>query len=265
MIKYAFIIPYRNREMHKHFFDIYMKYLLEDMDHNDYEIVFSHQKNNLPFNRGGMKNCGFLYIKQKYPDTYKDITFIFNDIDTVPYKKNLLNYDLNGNEIKHFFGFDFCLGGIFSIKGRDFERINGFPSLWSWGWEDTIIYERAIHAGINVNRDQFYKYGDSHILHFADDLCKRVSMRNKEAYENKMIVDGLSDMKNLNFKFNAETNMLDVKHMECSYLPLDNSEVSLVVKSSKSQENPIQPILHNPNNTMNFMLGKHKRTHVKIV
>ena len=150
---------------------------------------------------------------------------------------------------------------------RFFEKINGFPSLWSWGWEDTIIYERAIRAGIHVNRNQFYKYGDSHILHFADDLCKRVSMRNKEAYENRMIIDGLSDIKNLNMKFNIETNMLDIKHMECSYLPLDNTEVSLVVKSSKTiNSNPVhQRPLPNPNNTMNFMLGKHKRTRVKIL
>lgn len=258
MPKYVFIIPYRNREMHKHFFDKYMSYILEDL--NDYEIVFSHQKNNLPFNRGGMKNCGFLYIKQKYPESYRDIIFIFNDIDTVPYKKNLLDYNVRDGEIKHYFGFDFCLGGIFAIKGKDFERINGFPSLWSWGWEDTVIYERALQSNINVNRDQYYNFGDSHILHFADDLCKKVSMKNKSDYQNKKIIDGLSNIKNLIFEFNTETNMLDVKHMECSYLPFDNTEINLRLKGieDKKTTNTIKQA----NN--NFMLGKSKRTSVRI-
>ena len=238
-MKYIFIIPYRNREKQKHFFEKYMTYLLEDYDPNTYEIIYSHQNNDLPFNRGGMKNCGFLYAKEKYPDTYKGIIFIFNDIDTLPYKKGLLNYDLEQNEIKHYYGFDFCLGGITAIRGSDFEKINGFPSFWYWGWEDTVIYERAKEHGIKINRDNFYRFSDPNILHLMDGVNRTISMNMYEKYKNKTINDGLSTLKNIRYKMNE---LLDVDHFDCSYHPLDDSiksfnlKTTKVVNESKSQK-----------------------------
>ena len=228
-MKYIFIIPYRDREKQKHFFDKYIKYLLEDYAPDSYEIIFAHQKNDLPFNRGGMKNCGFLYVKEKYPDTYKNLIFIFNDIDTLPYKKNILNFDLEENEIKHFYGFDFCLGGITAIRGSDFEKINGFPSFWYWGWEDTVIYERAKDANIKINRDNFYRFGDSNILHLMDGFNKRYSSNMYEKYKNKTITDGLSSLKNVNYKMNE---LLDITDFECEYNPIDKSLKILTLKNN---------------------------------
>jgi hypothetical protein len=246
MIQTIFIIPYRNREHQKHFFDHYMTYLLEDTDPSTYEIVFAHQNNNLPFNRGALKNIGFLYAKEKYPN-YKDIVFVFNDIDTLPYKKGLLDYTLQKNEIKHYYGFKFCLGGIFAIRGEDFERINGFPSFWYWGWEDTVIYERAISAHLYVNRSQYYEYGDTSILHLLDGVYKDVSMKTREMYNNKMVVDGLSTLSQIVYQ---KREMLDIESFTCSYSPEDNSVVQLKLKTKEKKENGKRkstiPIRHAP-------------------
>jgi len=110
--KIIFIVPYRNRAPHLVHFKIYMKYILSDIPENDYEIYFIHQVDTRPFNRGAMKNIGFLVMKDKYPNNYKDITFVFNDIDNMPCEKNLLDYKTSTGTVKHFFGFDWTLGGI---------------------------------------------------------------------------------------------------------------------------------------------------------
>jgi hypothetical protein len=237
MIKYIFIVPYRNREQQKHFFIKYMNYLLEDYDKNTYEIIFAHQNNDLQFNRGAMKNIGFLYAKQKY-DYYKDIIFIFNDVDTLPHTKNLLDYNLGDNEIKHYYGFYFTLGGIFAIKGKDFERINGFPNFWGWGYEDNVILKRALNYKININRSNFYEIGNHNILHLIDEFSKNISVKAQNDYANNNISDGLNTLSNLNYVYNE--SMLDVNTFTCSYSPYEKIiNTSLFLKKNQKIPNPI--------------------------
>ena len=136
----VFIVPYRNRVQHKFFFSKYMSFILEDQD--DYEIYFSHQCDARTFNRGGTKDIGFLAIKEKYPQHYKNITFIFNDIDTIPFNK-IFDYQTTHGVVKHHYGFKYALGGIVVMKGADFEKINGFPCFWGWGMEDNALQKRC--------------------------------------------------------------------------------------------------------------------------
>lgn len=240
MLQYIFVIPYRDREHHKFFFQNYMKYLLEDYDPSTYEVIFCLQNNDLPFNRGGMKNCGFLYCKEKYPEQYKDLIYIFNDVDTLPYQKNLLNYDLKPGELKHYYGFDFALGGIVAIRGEDFETLNGFPSLWYWGWEDTILYQRAVQKGITVNREQFYKFGDTRILHLLHDNERTVSQDMYRQYMGSKVVDGLDTMKDVRM---TKRDMLEVDHFVSSYDHRDKSVITTtLVTGPYTTPKPQRPI-----------------------
>ena len=202
--KIVFIIPYRDRVEHKEFFTIYMKHVLEDMPKTDYEIYFVEQKNTLPFNRGAMKNIGFLALKYKYPNDYKNITFVFNDVDTVPYSKNIIDYDTTQGVVKHYYGFKFALGGIFSIKGVDFEMTNGFPNFWAWGGEDNYMQKRVEYAGLYIDRSVFFNILDKNILQLCDGIKRLICRKEAATVVNMTTSDGIVTIRNLNYEFKDE-------------------------------------------------------------
>jgi hypothetical protein len=168
--KLVFIVPYRDREQQLIFFRNHMKIVLEDIEESEYKILYIHQKDKRSFNRGAMKNIGFLLVKQQYPDDYKSITLVFNDIDTMPYTKNFLNYETTKGIVKHFYGYKFTLGGIVSITAGDFELTNGFPNYWSWGYEDNALQQRVLKSRLTIDRNQFYPILNKNILQFNNSM-----------------------------------------------------------------------------------------------
>ena len=215
--KLIFIIPYRNREQQQFFFDAHMKRILEDMPIMDYKIKYIHQTDDRSFNRGAMKNIGFLYVKNKYPNHYKNITLIFNDIDTVPYSKNFLHYETSLGNVKHFYGYKFTLGGIVSIKGEDYEKTNGFPNYWSWGYEDNAFQKRVQNANLNIDRSQFYPIMDDNILQMKDGLNRLVNRnefeRYMDEYKYNVINDGFSNITNLVYEEDSN-HFINVSNFE---------------------------------------------------
>ena len=237
--KFVFIVPYRDREPHRVFFNTYIKKVMEDVPEKDWTYYFVHQSDMRPFNRGGMKNIGFLAIKYRYPNHYKDITFVFNDVDTLPYDKNVLNYQTDFGVVKHFYGFNFALGGIFSIRGADFEKTNGFPNFWAWGGEDNLIHERAKNAGLIIDRSNFFTIGNMNILQFADGI-KRLICRDELATSvMKDHSDGITTVKNLNYIIYADTHMIDVTSFDTLISPYQlKFEEQTLDKVSKIRVSP---------------------------
>ena len=211
-----FVVPYRDREPQKFFFSNYMTYLMEDLDVDvDYRVYFVEQCDERPFNRGALKNIGFLAASRLFPDDYLDFVFVFNDIDTVPYQKNMLTYASDRGTVRHHYGFRHALGGIVSVTGHDFLAMNGFPNYWTWGFEDNALQDRADRLGIAVDRSNFYGIGDMRILHITDGTDK---VLNRE-YGNDYICDtganGVSTVRNLEYEVDGDT--IKVKRFDAEY------------------------------------------------
>ena len=206
----VFIVPYRNRIQHKFFFSKQMSFILEEQ--HDYEILFVHQMDSRPFNRGAMKNIGFIAIKEKYPDHYKDITFIFNDVDTLPFHK-LFDYQTLPGIVKHYYGFKTALGGIVVMKGADFEKVNGYPNYWGWGLEDACLQNRCLYYKINIDRNQFFEIGSPEILQLFDGVARLVSAKNPQRMNQDKGLDGIKTIHKLTYSIDKESkNPADNKY-----------------------------------------------------
>jgi hypothetical protein len=218
--KRVFIVPYRNRIQHKFFFSKYMTFILENKD--DYEIYFSHQCDARTFNRGAIKNIGFLAIKNKYPEHYKDITFIFNDVDTIPFNK-IFDYETTKGIVKHYYGYKYALGGIVVMKGDDFERTNGFPCFWGWGMEDNVLQKRCENIGLKIDRSVFYNIGSPEILQLFDGISRIISKKDPWRGEHDNGIDGLKTITELKYSIdNKSENPND------NYFTVQNSNIQII-------------------------------------
>jgi hypothetical protein len=252
-----------------------MKYILEDYNEDDYEIYYSHQMNDKPFTRGGTKNIGFLVIKEKYPNDYKNITFVFNDVDTVPSEKNMLNYITKKGIVKHFYGFTYTLGGIFSIVGEDFETCNGFPNLFGWGIEDNAMNDRVISNNIKIDRSVFYPIRSREIINIVGDTRRIINNKDPEEYNKRKLIDNLNTIKNLEYNIvnnlentkvnNSKEFIINIKKFDTLLNPLnDNFYVQDMFVDGKLHTNFLQKqrtrekwsmnrFLFNPNKSPDFL------------
>jgi len=196
-----FIVPYRDREKDLIFFINHFNNtkLYYNWNDNNVKFFFIHQCDKRPFNRGAIKNIGFIFVKNKYPNDYKNITLVFNDIDTLPESPELIDYETNQGIVKHYYGYEWALGGIFSIKAGDFEKIKGFPNFWGWGLEDNILNDRCKDT-FTIDRNKFYNIKDKRILRLNDGVFRIKSNREAYIYKyEKNLLDDFTMIDNLKY------------------------------------------------------------------
>jgi N-terminal region of glycosyl transferase group 7/N-terminal domain of galactosyltransferase len=202
----VFIVPYRDRESQLKDFDQHMRtIILKDKPQGYYEIYYIHQMDKRVFNRGALKNIGFLFVKNKYPQDYKNITLVFNDVDTLPINVTTIpNYETVSGVVKHFYGFPNALGGIFSMNASNFELINGFPNYWSWGYEDNELYNRSQNVRMIVDRSVFYKINDQENIKQSQN--GRIRVVNKAEFDRyaRKVPEGIRSITNIRCNLNED-------------------------------------------------------------
>lgn len=140
---YNFIIPYRNRK--EHLDEFIRRFTGFNIDAHFYII---HQINPGEFNRGAIKNIGFLEVSKINPDGL----FIFHDVDTYPTYWGSIPYDTKKGEFNRpvINSAPENLGLICCCYKEEFEKTNGFANYWGWGSEDGVLYIRAKKLGIPI-------------------------------------------------------------------------------------------------------------------
>ena len=140
------VIPYRNRKEHLDYFIKNLAPLLKKHLDN-LKIVVVEQGNNKKFNRGKVLNVGI----KEYINVAK---FIFlHDVDIIPNENIIINLYKNESDdiVRIFNGNDTSLGGICKFKSNIIEQINGYRNdMWGWGFEDEVLYYRAIICNIPI-------------------------------------------------------------------------------------------------------------------
>jgi hypothetical protein len=182
-----------------------------------------------------MKNIGFMAVKNKYSNDYKNIALVFNDVDTTPANKTTIpDYSTKKGTIKHFYGYNFALGGIVSILAGDFEQLNGFPNYYSWGFEDNELNARALKAGMTIDRSVFYPiYDNTNIVQITHGTERIVNRGEFNRFAQK-VKEGLDTIYGLKYAITEhETNIVNVEKFETKYNVNESMNASYDISKGK--------------------------------
>jgi hypothetical protein len=130
--------------------------------HIPWRLTIVEQEPGKDFNRGLLKNIGFLLTEAEAD------YFCFHDVDYLPIWADYRPVDRPtrivwyGTELLPLFpgsrdgiSHDYAtfFGGVVLFPKADFRRINGYSNAyWGWGFEDNDAAERARSEGLEIGR-----------------------------------------------------------------------------------------------------------------
>ncbi len=165
-MKLGIIVPYRDRKAHfRQFVPHVSQYFARDkLDKEiDYRVLFVEQTAQKPFNRGLLKNIGFLLLEKETDYIcFHDIDYlpIWADYSAVNRPTAIVWYGAERRPIapgksdrvlqhslEHFYG------GAVLIDNKSFRSVDGYANdYWGWGYEDLDLKSRFDQRGVTWDR-----------------------------------------------------------------------------------------------------------------
>ena len=107
------------------------------------------------------------------------------------------------------------------MNAFDFEKMNGFPNFWAWGFEDNMLQYRAISSKLIIDRSNFYPIYNKNFILLHDGLSRVVNKNEFDRYirETK---EGIHSIQRLSFHVNKNTGFVDVNHFITENNPRSN-------------------------------------------
>jgi hypothetical protein len=137
------IVPFRGREP-----QLTRLLPMLQADANVGRVIVAEPAAGGPFNRGLVKNVGFMAAGAAPGDTV-----YFHDVDLLHGPQFTGLTPVAPNEVRHVYGHAHCLGGIVGMQAAVFERVNGFCThRAAWGLEDRHLREACDAHGVRLAR-----------------------------------------------------------------------------------------------------------------
>jgi glycosyltransferase involved in cell wall biosynthesis len=235
------IVPYRNRAQH---LSKFLPHLISYFNRegsarvSDVKIIISEQNDDLPFNRGGLLNAGFLAIENM-------VDYVcFHDVDYLPMWADYSYADMPTRIIwwgmhsrpirvadpsRRTLAPRLGLGAVVLFTNENFRAVNGYSNrFFGWGFEDKDLAEKcALHSLTIHQRDGTFIPLDHDNAGFQDDGSKSSAwMENERRFAENQRNYALhgTDLEGLS-SFSADTTSVEYT----SICGLDEAETAEVL------------------------------------